>query len=102
VFTAFKLLARLRGLRGTAFDIFGRTAERRAERQLIKDYEATVDEILRSLTAENHALAVKIASVPEDIRGYGHVKEANLKAAKAKEADLLAALRSPEKVRSAA
>jgi indolepyruvate ferredoxin oxidoreductase len=102
VFTAFKLLARLKGLRGTPFDIFGRTAERRMERQLIADYEAAVGEILARLSAQNHGLAVQIASIPEDIRGYGHVKEANVKKAKAREAELLAALRSPEKVRSAA
>jgi indolepyruvate ferredoxin oxidoreductase len=102
VFAAFRILAKLRGLRGTALDIFGRTAERRMERQLIADYESTIGEILNVLSADNHALAVKIASIPEEIRGYGHVKEANFKKAKAKEAELLAALRSPEKVRSAA
>jgi indolepyruvate ferredoxin oxidoreductase len=102
VFTAFKLLAKLRGLRGTAFDIFGRTAERRMERQLIADYEIAIDEVLKALSSENHALAVRIASIPEEIRGYGHVKDANVKKAKAKEAELLAALRSPVTVRSAA
>ena len=61
-----------------------------------------IGDIAGKLTPENHALAVKIASMPEEIRGYGHVKEASFKTAKAKEADLLAAFRSPEKVRSAA
>ena len=102
VFTAFRLLAKLRGLRGTAFDIFGYTQERRMERQLIGEYEVTIEELVGRLTGDNHALAVKIASIPEEIRGYGHVKERNLKAAKLKEADLLLALRSPENVRSAA
>jgi indolepyruvate ferredoxin oxidoreductase len=102
VFTAFKLLARFKGLRGTPLDIFGRTAERRMERQLIADYEAAVGEILARLSAQNHGLAVQIASIPEDIRGYGHVKEASVDKARAKQAELLAALRSPEKVRSAA
>jgi indolepyruvate ferredoxin oxidoreductase len=102
VFTAFRLLAKLKGLRGTPLDIFGRTAERRMERQLIADYEGVIGEVLGVLSAQNHALAVKLASVPEEIRGYGHVKEANVKKAKAREAEFLAALRSPEKVRSAA
>jgi indolepyruvate ferredoxin oxidoreductase len=102
VFSAFKVLAKLRGLRGTALDIFGYTPERRMERQLIADYETVVGEIAGKLGPDNHALAVQIASIPEEIRGYGHVKDASLKTAKAKEADLLAAFRSPEKVRSAA
>ncbi|MEK6209211.1 MAG: indolepyruvate ferredoxin oxidoreductase family protein [Pseudomonadota bacterium] len=102
VFSAFKLLAKLRGLRGTALDIFGYTPERRMERRLIGEYEAVIEEIIGKLGPDNHALAVKIASIPEEIRGYGHVKERHLKAAKLKEADLLLALRSPENVRSAA
>ena len=102
VFTAFKLLARLRGLRGTAFDIFGYTAERRMERRLIADYEAAIDDILVRLEPDNHFLAVKIAAIPEDIRGFGHVKERHVKLAKASEAELLAALRDPQAGRSAA
>ena len=102
VFTAFKLLAKLRGLRGTAFDIFGYTQERRMERRLIGEYEATIEELIGKLSSDNHALAVKIASIPEEIRGYGHVKERNLGIAKAKQADLMMAFRSPEAVRSAA
>jgi indolepyruvate ferredoxin oxidoreductase len=102
VFTAFRLLAKLRGLRGTAFDVFGYTHERRMERQLIGEYEATIDELIGKLGSDNHALAVKIASIPEEIRGYGHVKKRSLDIAKAKQADLLTALRSPEAVRSAA
>lgn len=72
------------------------------ERELIVEYEATIGELVGKLNGDNHALAVKIASLPEDIRGYGHVKERNLRVAKTKQADLLAALRSPEAVRSAA
>ncbi|HEX9452167.1 MAG TPA: indolepyruvate ferredoxin oxidoreductase family protein [Burkholderiales bacterium] len=102
VFTAFKLLSKLRGLRGTAFDIFGYTQERRMERQLIGEYEATIAELIGKLSSDNHALAVKIASIPEEIRGYGHIKDRSLGIAKAKQADLLAAFRSPEVVRSAA
>jgi indolepyruvate ferredoxin oxidoreductase len=102
VFTAFKVLSKLRGLRGTALDIFGYTQERRMERRLIGEYEATVAELIAGLSNDNHALAVKIASIPEEIRGYGHVKDRNFGIAKAKEAGLLAAFRSPEAVRSAA
>jgi len=64
------------------------------ERQLIEDYRVLVEEVTGKLTPENHALAVDIASVPEYIRGYGHVKERHLKEAKAREADLVAAFRS--------
>ncbi|KAF1712274.1 indolepyruvate ferredoxin oxidoreductase [Pseudoxanthomonas kalamensis DSM 18571] len=95
VFTAFKLLARLKFLRGGLFDVFGRTAERRGERQLIADYENTVDELLESLSPANLELATEIASVPDHIRGYGHVKEANLHKAKTREAELLQRFRDP-------
>jgi indolepyruvate ferredoxin oxidoreductase len=91
----FRVLAKLRGLRGTAFDPFGRTAERRMERRLIAEYEAVLDEIVARLAPENHAIAVELAALPLEIRGFGHIKEANLQRAKAKEADLLARLRSP-------
>ncbi len=89
VFTAFKLVAKLRFLRGTSLDVFGYTAERRGERQLIADYERTVSGLLDRLDAGNVDLAAEIASIPEHIRGYGHVKEAHLHQAKAREAELL-------------
>ncbi len=91
--TAFTLLARLKFLRGTAFDFFGRTAERRAERALIGEYEQLIDELLGKLAADNHAVAIQLAGVPEEIRGFGHVKDASLKAARAKWAGLLAQFR---------
>ncbi|QPC42221.1 indolepyruvate ferredoxin oxidoreductase family protein [Kaustia mangrovi] len=90
---AFRLLARMKRLRGTVFDIFGYSAERRHERALIADYEAVVDELLSGLSRDNLALAAEIASVPEHIRGYGHVKERHLAEAKTREAELLAAFR---------
>jgi indolepyruvate ferredoxin oxidoreductase len=93
--TAFRLLAKLRFLRGTAFDPFGRTAERRMERRLVEDYAALLRELTGKLTAENHALAVELASIPEQIRGFGHVKEAHLQRAKTREAELLARFRAP-------
>ena len=102
VFTAFKLLAKLRGLRGSALDVFGYTAERRMERRLIVEFEEVIQELLGKLNGNNHALAVKIASIPEEIRGFGHVKERHAKAAAKKQAELLEALRSPEKIKSAA
>jgi indolepyruvate ferredoxin oxidoreductase len=82
--TAFGVLAKLKGLRGTALDPFGRTAERRSERALIGEYRASIDELLKSLNVGNRALAAEIARIPEDIRGYGHVKERHLKAARGK------------------
>ena len=89
----FRILAKLKGLRGTPFDIFGYSEERRTERQLIADYEALVDEILGRLTPENHTVAVGLAAIPEKIRGFGHVKARHLTAAKAEEASLLATFR---------
>ncbi|MDO9404112.1 MAG: indolepyruvate ferredoxin oxidoreductase family protein [Polaromonas sp.] len=80
--TGFRLLARLKGLRGTPLDIFGRTEERRTERALITEYRASIERLLPRLTAGNHAAAVDIARIPELIKGYGHVKERNLRAAR--------------------
>ncbi|MBM3517468.1 MAG: indolepyruvate ferredoxin oxidoreductase family protein [Alphaproteobacteria bacterium] len=102
ILSAFRLLARLRGLRGTAFDIFGRTAERKRERALIGDYERTLEELMAGLTSDNHALAVEIAGIPEHIRGYGHVKERHLAAAERRAAELMAAFREPAPRASAA
>ncbi|MGH6968249.1 MAG: indolepyruvate ferredoxin oxidoreductase family protein, partial [Stellaceae bacterium] len=95
VFTAFKVLARIKFLRGTAFDPFGRTPERRMERRLITEYQAIVNELVADLTPANHALAVEIARIPERIRGFGQVKERAIVAAKARETALLAAFRAP-------
>ncbi len=90
--SVLRILARLRGLRGTLFDPFGYSADRRLERALIRAYEARMEELLGKLNAENQPLAVAIASIPEDIRGYGHVKRAHAEAAREKEAELLQAL----------
>jgi hypothetical protein len=92
--TAFRLLAGLKGLRGTAWDPFGRTAERRTERRLITDYEALVADLLTHLSPATHATAVALAALPQKIRGYGHVKDAAIAAAKADEVKLLAELRA--------
>ena len=90
MFTAFKLLAKFKGLRGTALDPFGKTGERRTERALIGEYRAAIDELLTTLNAGNLGLAVQIARLPEDIRGYGHVKERHLAAVRPKWAALMA------------
>ena len=89
---AFGLLAKLRFLRGGSFDIFGRTAERRMERQLITDYEADIALILERLDAGDADVATRLASLPEQIRGFGHVKAANVGKAEVQRALLRAAL----------
>ncbi|MBI1214348.1 MAG: indolepyruvate ferredoxin oxidoreductase family protein [Alphaproteobacteria bacterium] len=89
VLNVFKVLAKLKGLRGTPLDIFGYTAERKLERKLIADYKKNIETLLQKLTAANYDTAVALAEVPEHIRGYGHVKEAHLKKAKETEAALL-------------
>ncbi|MGA8380583.1 MAG: DUF6537 domain-containing protein, partial [Stellaceae bacterium] len=93
--SVFRLLAKLRRLRGTSFDIFARSPERRTERRLIGEYEGVIDEILGCLTPANHPIAVELASLPLEIRGFGHIKDANLARAKAKEAALRSRLRAP-------
>jgi indolepyruvate ferredoxin oxidoreductase len=93
---AFRLLAKFKGLRGTPFDPFGRTQERKDERQLIVRYEERIEELLASLTRDNHALAVEIASLPERIRGFGHVKLRSMKGAAEREAALMDAFRHPK------
>jgi len=99
---AFGLLAKFKFLRGTAFDLFGRTDERKMERQLIIDYEETIGELLKTLNNDNHALAVQIASIPEQIRGYGYVKEEHVEKAKDCEKDLLSAWRDKSPSREVA
>jgi indolepyruvate ferredoxin oxidoreductase len=93
--TGFKLLARLKGLRGTALDPFGRTEERRMERGLIARYEASIEEVLRTLDADNHAAALDLARIPELIKGYGHVKARHVEAAQQPWSAATAAFRQP-------
>ncbi len=92
--SAFGVLAKLKFLRGTPFDIFGYSVERKTERKLIADYEAMLDEVLSKLTPDNHPVAVGLAAIPEKIRGFGHVKVRHLAAAKADEAALIEQFRS--------
>jgi indolepyruvate ferredoxin oxidoreductase len=102
VLPLFRVLKRLKGLRGTRFDPFGHTAERRMERALVGEYERTLDELLAGLSAQNHALAVEIASLPEEMRGFGYIKQRNVAATRARQAQLLEQWRAPQAQRAAA
>jgi indolepyruvate ferredoxin oxidoreductase len=90
MYAVFQLLARLRKLRGTRWDPFGYTEERRMERRLISEYRSVIERIMAGLTPDKHALAVKIAEIPLSMRGYGYIKQRNVAAALAREAQLLA------------
>jgi indolepyruvate ferredoxin oxidoreductase len=94
---AMRVLAKLKFLRGTPLDPFGRTEERRTERALIVEYEALLDELLAGLDAARHADAVALARIPEQIRGYGPVKEHHLAKARAEWAERLAAFRGEDR-----
>ncbi|GAB3481317.1 indolepyruvate ferredoxin oxidoreductase family protein [Polaromonas eurypsychrophila] len=96
--SAFKVLSRLKGLRGTALDPFGRTEERRMERALIVQYEGSIEEIFKSLNEGNHAAAVDVARIPELIKGYGHVKARHVVLAQQQWTQALAAFRQPAQV----
>lgn len=100
ILPAFRVLAKLKGLRGTPLDVFGHTDERRDERRLIADYIALVNEFCATLDAERLPVVLQLASLPDDIRGFGHVKARNVAAAERKRERLLDAYRMP--VRSAA
>ena len=92
--SGFKLLARLKGLRGTAFDVLGRSEERREERALLAEYQASLAELLATLSPANHTTALEIARLPERIAGFGHVKARNLKATRLVWGELMARFRS--------
>jgi indolepyruvate ferredoxin oxidoreductase len=87
------VMARFKFLRGTPFNVFGRTAHRRLEQQIRRDYEATVDQLLESLGPRNLDIAVEIASLPEHVRGFEQVREHQIEKARAKQEELLAAYR---------
>lgn len=93
---AFNILARFKGLRGTPLDVFGYTDERKMERRLITHYEQQMLALLEHLTPGNHAIAIQIASLPVQIRGFGHVKEANVEKVQALEPKLLADFHNPD------
>ena len=85
---AFRVLAKFKVLRGTPLDPFGYTADRRTERRLVAEYCDLLREFCERLTLDNHHLAVALASLPEKIRGFGHVKQRHIAAAQAEEAAL--------------
>ena len=91
--SAFRLLAPLKFLRGTPFDVFGYGAERRQERRLIAEYEATLDAVLGMLRTDTLVLATEIAALPESIRGYGPIKARSVAAAQTRQAELLDAIK---------
>ena len=84
-----RVLARGKFLRGSALDVFGHTAERRMERELIQAYEARVHELLPQLTAERLPLMLELLALPQSMRGFGHVKARNVERARRREAELL-------------
>jgi len=90
VLPMLRVLAKLKVVRGTVWDIFGKTAERRTERRLIGEYMALVDQFCVSLTASNRDMAIRLAQLPAAIRGFGHVKERNLAAAEKQRESLMA------------
>jgi indolepyruvate ferredoxin oxidoreductase len=100
--TAFGWLAKMKGLRGGALDLFGRTEERRTERALIDEYRGTIEELLAGLQPERRDLALKIARLPEDIRGFGHVKVRHLAAVRPKWQALMTEWRAIVAARKAA
>jgi len=89
----FKLLAAMRGLRGSPFDVFSYTAERREERQTLADFEALIETFCTEVSEDNYATAVELASLGQKIRGYGHVKSKNLKLVRVRQEYLLKKLR---------
>ncbi|HEU4852136.1 MAG TPA: indolepyruvate ferredoxin oxidoreductase family protein [Telluria sp.] len=95
VWSAFKLLAKLKGLRGGAFDIFGYTEERKMERALIAEYREMIEALLPKLSADTLPLAIELAQLPEQIRGFGHVKEKAVAQFRTRKADLLKKLAAP-------
>ncbi|MDQ0136539.1 indolepyruvate ferredoxin oxidoreductase [Neorhizobium galegae] len=92
----FGVLEKLKFLRGTSFDPFGRTAERRMERQLVEDYFALVTELSAGLDAHGHSVAVELAGLPDTVRGFGHVKLAAVQRYEKRKTDLLAKWRARE------
>jgi indolepyruvate ferredoxin oxidoreductase len=99
---AFRWLAKFKGLRGTALDPFGKTAERRMERALIDEYTTSIGDALARLTPETLPLVLELAALPERMRGFGHVKEANVAKAKARWAEIEAALAAAPATKRAA
>lgn len=92
--TALRIMAKLRGLRGSVLDPFGYSTERREERALIREYRLCIEELLKTLARENLEMALEIASLPENIRGYGYVKARHLATVRLTWENLMARWRS--------
>lgn len=95
----FNMLQKGKGLRGSAFDIFGYTAERKMERRLIGEYQAMIADVIARLTPDNLAAAVALAELPDEIRGYGYIKDDNVAKAEVKKAALLKTFNAPAPAR---
>jgi indolepyruvate ferredoxin oxidoreductase len=95
IFHAFKVLARLKGLRGSSLDVFGYSDERKMERQAIEDYRQTIKSLLPNLSPQNYQYAIQLADLPAQIRGFGHVKEANFELVAKQKSSLLAKFNKP-------
>jgi indolepyruvate ferredoxin oxidoreductase len=102
MFSAMKILARLKRLRGSWFDITRFNNDRVAERKILADYDALIDEIIARLTPQNHATAVALARIPEKIRGFGHIKARHIVLADAERARLLEQFRASDAPKKAA
>jgi len=98
---AFRILAALKGLRGTWLDIFAHNPERKLEVAMIAEYEKLLADVAANLTPANHATAVSLAALPLDVKGYGYIKDGNYKQTKAKEAVLLRRLHMSDAERPA-
>jgi indolepyruvate ferredoxin oxidoreductase len=92
IMTAYRWLAKAKMLRGTPFDLFGYTAERRAERAAAGEFETLMRRVVQLLTSERLSAALALARLPQQVRGYGHVKERHALAARKRERQLLAEL----------
>ena len=102
MFSVMKVLAKLKWIRGRWFDVTRFNHDRIVERRLLGEYESLLDELLSSLTPENHAAAVALARLPEKIRGFGHIKARHVAAADAERVRLMAEFRNPVAVKLAA
>jgi len=98
----FRFMAKRKNLRGTRWDLFGMTAERRREREMITEYETLLDKIGGKLSAGTHATATVLAGLPMDVRGFGHVKAENDRKVELRKAELLRELEAPSPVTMAA
>ena len=90
----FRILAAARGLRGTVFDVFGFTQDRRDERAAIGAYSEQMRAVMHNLAAKNLAHVLELARLPQSVRGFGHVKERNLKEVLDRQAQLLSRIQT--------